>query len=248
MSSSLQFVRTLSGLTILLQCKPYSIASTEATFAEVIELIKQNATEEVILAVVHRVENVPTNESGIYSITTVGASSDEEEDSENGGETELIAFSSIRGGYAGQNPEGEFEIFVDDAYLMSFESFDSALDYANRVQQRYDQVSIKSDAGATLASFLDGNVQMHTPGSHEELPSVNKELSNVALQNEGILNTEPIGCAIAKYRVTANGVDKGTFDSLPEAKSVAIGLFGSESCAYVLVQDAQGETLLMLEN
>ena len=55
-TSTLKFVRTPSSLTILLGSKPYNIASTDKVYAEVIELVKANATEDDVLAVINRAQ------------------------------------------------------------------------------------------------------------------------------------------------------------------------------------------------
>lgn len=53
-TSTLKFVRTPSSLTILLGSKPYNIASTDKVYAEVLDLVKANATEAEVLAVINR--------------------------------------------------------------------------------------------------------------------------------------------------------------------------------------------------
>ena len=55
-TATLKFVRTPSSLTILLGSKPYNIASTDKVYAEVIELVKANATEAEVLAVINRAQ------------------------------------------------------------------------------------------------------------------------------------------------------------------------------------------------
>ena len=55
-TSTLKFVRTPSSLTILLGAKHYNIASTDKVYAEVIELVKANATETDVLAVLNRAQ------------------------------------------------------------------------------------------------------------------------------------------------------------------------------------------------
>ena len=55
-TATLKFVRTPSSLTILLGAKPYNIASTDKVYAEVIELVKANATEADVLAVINRAQ------------------------------------------------------------------------------------------------------------------------------------------------------------------------------------------------
>ena len=55
-TATLKFVRTPSSLTILLGAKPYNIASTDKVYAEVIELVKANATEAEVLAVLNRAQ------------------------------------------------------------------------------------------------------------------------------------------------------------------------------------------------
>ena len=56
MTSTLKFVRTPSSLTILLGSKPYNIASTDKVYAEVLELVKANATEADVLSVINRAQ------------------------------------------------------------------------------------------------------------------------------------------------------------------------------------------------
>ena len=55
-TSTLKFVLTPSSLTILLGSKPYNIASTDKVYAEVLELVKANATEAEVLAVINRAQ------------------------------------------------------------------------------------------------------------------------------------------------------------------------------------------------
>ena len=55
-TATLKFVRTPSSLTILLGAKPYNISSTDKVYAEVIELVKANATEADVLAVINRAQ------------------------------------------------------------------------------------------------------------------------------------------------------------------------------------------------
>lgn len=55
-TSTLKFVRTPSSLTILLGSKPYNIASTDKVYAEVLDLVKANATEADVLAVINRAQ------------------------------------------------------------------------------------------------------------------------------------------------------------------------------------------------
>lgn len=55
-TSTLKFVRTPSSLTILLGSKPYNIASTDKIYADVLDLVKANATEAEVLAVINRAQ------------------------------------------------------------------------------------------------------------------------------------------------------------------------------------------------
>ena len=54
MTSSLKFVHTGNSITLMLGSRPYSIASTDTVYPEVIALVKANATEDEILAVINR--------------------------------------------------------------------------------------------------------------------------------------------------------------------------------------------------
>ena len=258
MSSALQFVRTLSGLTILLGCKPYSIASTDTVFAEVIALIKVNAAEEAILMVIEQTADTPSTKTSLHEVKALDVCPGDEVD--NGEKTVLgmTASYSIRGGYAGQNPDGEFEIFVDDAYLVSFESFDSAFDYANMVYSRYDRVDLKSDAGEVLATFLDGNIQVDAlqlleqddaAENGDDLDLLSQAATLVARKNEAVEHeADDMAGSPDAFLVTANGIEKGRFESLPEAKTFAIGLFGSDCYDHVFVQNAQCESFFVLES
>ena len=54
MTSTLKFVHTGNSITIMLGSRPYSIASTDTIYADVIALVKANAPEADILAVINR--------------------------------------------------------------------------------------------------------------------------------------------------------------------------------------------------
>ena len=54
MTTTLRFVHTGTNLTILLGARPYNIASSDSVYPEVIALVKAQATEDEILAVINR--------------------------------------------------------------------------------------------------------------------------------------------------------------------------------------------------
>lgn len=52
-ASTLRFVHTGSSITVMLGSRPYSIASTDEVFSQVVNLVKSNASEDDILAVIN---------------------------------------------------------------------------------------------------------------------------------------------------------------------------------------------------
>lgn len=55
-TTTLKYVLTPSNLTVLLGSRPYNIAKTDSIYADVVELVKANATEDAVLAVINRAQ------------------------------------------------------------------------------------------------------------------------------------------------------------------------------------------------
>ena len=55
-TTTLKYVLTPSNLTVLLGARPYNIAKTDSIYADVVELVKANATEAEVLAVINRAQ------------------------------------------------------------------------------------------------------------------------------------------------------------------------------------------------
>ena len=55
-TTTLKYVLTPSNLTVLLGARPYNIAKTDSIYADVVELVKANATEDAVLAVINRAQ------------------------------------------------------------------------------------------------------------------------------------------------------------------------------------------------
>ena len=55
-TTTLKYVLTPSNLTVLLGARPYNIAKTDSIYTDVVELVKANATEDAVLAVINRAQ------------------------------------------------------------------------------------------------------------------------------------------------------------------------------------------------
>lgn len=162
MSSALQFVRTPSGLSILLGFKPHTIASTDAHFEAVMALVKEGASEEAVLAVIEATLTSNVSETPVVEfVVDVRVEAVDEQ----GGDSDepvlvLTGLNPIRGGYAGQTPDGDFDVYAEGEYLTSFDSLESALDYVAVIQHRYDEVAVKNADGRVVARFVDAVLQV----------------------------------------------------------------------------------------
>ena len=151
MSSALQFVRTPSGLTILLGFKPYTVASTDPIFPSVLSLIQANSSEADVLAVIELGKSVaqpiaPAVATPSFAVDEQGGDADEP--------VLVLTGLSVRGGYVGQNKDGAFDVLGDGEYLTSFDSEESATHYAEIFQHRFDTVVVEDEDGV-IAAFGD---------------------------------------------------------------------------------------------
>lgn len=184
MSSALQFVRTPSGLTILLGCKPYTVASTDPIFPSVLSLIQANSSEADVLAVIELGKSV--EQPAVCVAPTLAVAVDEQ-----GGDADEPVFVltglSVRGGYVGQNKDGAFDVFGDGEYLTSFDSGESATHYAEIVQHRFDTVVVEDENGAVIAAFGDTShvVMAGTQSTKDADTSEQDEIDELSDGDEG---------------------------------------------------------------
>ncbi len=155
MTTTLNFMLTATGLNIQLGAAVTSIASSSPAYAAVVAIIKAGGTEADVRAAL---EEEPAAQP-------VAALAEVERFEDDASESRLIdveiGYQNVYGGYAGQNKDGEFDVFGDEDFLAAFESYETALDYAKGAYHRYDEVTVEGGEGQLLATLNERGIVEH---------------------------------------------------------------------------------------
>lgn len=156
--TTLNYMLTATGLNIQLGAAVEFVASSSPSYSAVVAVIKAGGTESDV--------RLTLDEGRVPPLATAQAVAIPADESESdASESRLIdveiGYQNIYGGYAGQTKDGDFDVFGDEAFLASFESYETALDYAKGVAHRYDQMSVEDADGEVLATLNDGGLFEH---------------------------------------------------------------------------------------
>lgn len=145
-------ISTPFSITISVSAKTYTLLSTQlGVLSDVLALVGENAAEAEIRALINR----------SVGIIPQAAIADRESVSNDAGKDDEQSHQSIHGGYAGQDEDGDFYVLADGGQLSSFESFETALDYAKVMHPHYDFITIEDPSKNILASLDCGGVEIH---------------------------------------------------------------------------------------
>ena len=156
--TTLNYMLTATGLNIQLGAAVEFVASSSPSYSAVVAVIKAGGTESDV--------RLTVDEGRVPPLATAQAVAIPADESESdASESRLIdveiGYQNIYGGYAGQTKDGDFDVFGDEAFLASFESYETALDYAKGVAHRYDQMSVEDADGEVLATLNDDGLFEH---------------------------------------------------------------------------------------
>lgn len=157
---------TATGLNIQLGAAVEFVASSSPKYPAVVAVIKAGGTEADVRAaldgnsVAEVAGNTDQEGDGTHVVREMGIVY--MEDLREVGIIEVeIGYQNVYGSYAGQNKDGDFDVFGDEEFLAAFESYETALDYAKGAAHRYDEVTVEGLDGQLLASLNERGLVEH---------------------------------------------------------------------------------------
>lgn len=269
MTTTLNYMLTATGLNIQLGAAVEFIAASSPKYPAVVAVIKAGGTEADVRAALDSgsgsevVGNTNQEGDGMDVVREVGLAY--MEDVREIGIIEVeIGYQNVYGSYAGQNKDGDFDVFGDEEFLAAFESYETALDYAKGAAHRYDEVTVEGLEGQLLATLNERGLVEHAvdeDGMAADLDELDGPLVDEDEQEprrgwlvaaakraeaQGDAEDSNDDDALDLYMVVVDGKAHDSFYSLPVAKGEAIGLFATEQHSNVKVLGLQGEVLLEL--
>ena len=156
--TTLNYMLTATGLNIQLGAAVEFVASSSPEYSAVVAVIKAGGTESDVRLALDEGRSPPLATAQTAAIPADDSESD-------ASESRLIdveiGYQNVYGGYVGQTKDGDFDVFGDEEFLASFESYETALDYAKGAAHRYDQMTVEDADGEVLATLNDGGLFEH---------------------------------------------------------------------------------------